>query len=435
MYRVRSLSRVAAVVVVALLAGDFAAPADEPLNPQDDIRQLRELVRQQGEQLRRIQAQLDARNETEKAIADSRCHVESQAAAKPEGSADGPRIGLGKGIERLELTGDLRTRFEYDQRDSNGHEQHRSRVRPRLRLGAVWGSTERWEIGVGLATGDEQATSTNDTWGDTRPFKTGDIRLDYAYAMHRWDDLSLTIGQQKNPFVSTWALWDSDVRPTGVTLQYQTEGWFAAVGGYDVRHYGRDEGDALLGALQVGARGRRGGFGYVAALAWYSYNRATVAPNAGSTQPSPAISTDDYRFNLGSLHVDLSHRVGKWKGAVFGEYIRNVSANGDISQAGAGIDPGENDTAWIAGGRITYDKLTLSYAYAHIEADSVYGQVNDSTFGGPIGTTDVKGHAMGLDYALTGNLTVGATVYLTDPMERTDPGNGLLYDLDLVWKF
>jgi hypothetical protein len=427
---------VATLIGIALLAGSLAAPAQEPTTAQnEEIRQLRELVRQQGEALRRIQAELEAQKETVRAVADSQQQVEEQTAALAQTKDVKPLISLGKGIEQLKLTGDLRTRFEYDERDNNGTEQNRSRFRPRLRLGAIWQGTENWELGVGLATGDERATSTNDTWGDTNAFKTGEIRLDYAYAKHRWDDLSLTIGQQKNPFVGTWVIWDSDVRPTGATLQYQPEGWFATVGGYDVRHYGRDEGNAMLGAVQAGLDGKQGAFGYKAAVAWYYYNHATVDPNSTGRQPSPAIADEDYTFNLGSVYAEAAYKTDNWKGTLFGEYTRNFSAEGATSQVGGGVDPEDNDTAWIAGASVGYRKLTIGYAYAHIEADSVYGQVNDSTFGGPIGTTDVKGHKVGLGYALTSNLNLGATAYFTDPLERSNPKNGLLYNLDLVWKF
>jgi hypothetical protein len=31
------------------------------------------------------------------------------------------------------------------------------------------------------------------------------------------DQLSFIVGQQKNPFETSWLLWDGDVRPTGFT--------------------------------------------------------------------------------------------------------------------------------------------------------------------------------------------------------------------------
>ncbi|MBW6520507.1 MAG: hypothetical protein K0A99_05770 [Desulfoarculaceae bacterium] len=59
---------------------------------------------------------------------------------------------------------------------------------------------ENWQVGADLITGSDDPTSGNDIWNEARLFETGDTRLDYAYAKHRWDDVSMTLGQHKTSY-------------------------------------------------------------------------------------------------------------------------------------------------------------------------------------------------------------------------------------------
>ena len=120
-------------------------------------------------------------------------------------------------IENLTLEGDLLIRYERRELDvPDGDDKNLDRIRTRFRLGFVWKSLdESWEVGAGLAPGGPEATRTQDTWSEEEFFGTGDIRLDYAYASHSLGDLTFVVGQQKNPFETSWLLWDSDVRPAG----------------------------------------------------------------------------------------------------------------------------------------------------------------------------------------------------------------------------
>jgi uncharacterized coiled-coil protein SlyX len=85
----------------------------------------------------------------------------------------GNRLTLGKGIDGLKLTGDLRVRYEQRNRELEGKDDvakgdgDRTRFRSRLRAGGIWtNTTEDWEVGAGLATGEKNDDrSTNDTWG------------------------------------------------------------------------------------------------------------------------------------------------------------------------------------------------------------------------------------------------------------------------------
>ena len=433
----KSLSQsctLSALAAVAWLACQ-ALPAQNTPNPQAQVRQLQELVRQQGERLAAMEALLAKQQQSVASLA----KAQQATPAAQSGSTEVvvPKVSLRKGIDQLKIVGDLRLRYEHQNRDVGGVESSRDRFMPRLRLGLVWTASD-WEMGAGLATGGSGATSTNDTWNSTNPFQTDDIRLDYAYAKRQWCDFTLTLGQQKNPFVSTWAIWDGDVRPTGVTGQYNHGPWFATLGGYNVRHYGRDEDNAYLGAGQVGAKGTRGNLSGKAALSLYHYNNATVDPNDTTNQPAPAIATDDYTFSMGSLYAEASYKGEGWKSTLYGEYTRNFAADGTISQVAgmpAGSGPDDNDTAWVLGAKVGISDFGIGYAYAHIEADSVYGRVNDGTIGAAFTSTDIEGHVIVLSYAPTKRLKLSAQAFLVEPIERSDRGDGELFLVDATWKF
>lgn len=415
--------------------------AQDAPDQAEQIRQLKEMVRLQNEAIQILQQRVDT---LEKSVAVHSASavpapIVTQGSPPPgpeEKKTEPPAITLSSEIRNVRLTGDLRVRYEYDERVNNGVKQERDRFRPRFRLGGRWQGKENWEIGAGVATGDSSPTSTNDTYSDDDEFDTGDLRLDYAYARHRAGSWDLTIGQQPNPYIGTWVIWDSDVRPVGITLHRTGGPWFATGGGYAVRHYGRDEENASLAAFQLGVKEKKGDVNCLATLTWYYFNQATVDPNdAGSVQPSVVISDEDYTFNLGSVYLEAEYQAEKWRGRIFGEITHNFSAEGGMSQVGGKVDPGENDTAWILGTKLSLGRFSVNYAYAYIGADSVYGQLNDSTFGGTIRTTDIKGHVSGLSYKLTDNLTGDITIYLTDPIERQDREDGMLLQGDLTWKF
>jgi len=193
----------------------------------------------------------------------------------------------------------------------------------------------------------------------------------------------------------------------------------------------------------LGAQGKHGKLSGKVALSWYQFNRATVDPNNTAKQPTPQIANEDYDLTLGSLYGEGTYQGKGWSGTVYGEYTRNFAADGPTGQV-LGCDPGGNDTAWALGARLAVQKVGIEYTYAHIESDAVYSQLNDATFGSPLGktigsttssSTDVEGHVVTLSYALTARLKLTAQAYLTNPIVRTDPQDGQLYLVDATWKF
>jgi len=345
----------------------------------------------------------------------------------------GSAISLGKGIDNLKLKGDLRLRYE--RRDVDGG-ANRDRLRTRFRLGMVWQNDEEsWEVAAGLATGEKSdgadigssgATSTNDTWSGDSPFETGEIFLDYAYAKHTMGCTTLTLGQQKNPFVGSWLLFDGDIRPAGATVKYDNMGLFAAGGVYDVIQFGND-----MGALYAGQVGyaveQEDGIDYTVALAYFDYtDKAEGAIGA----PADA----DYDFQILDLYATVGIPVGEASVSLYADYFTNLGADGATSQAGGGLDPDDEDTGWVVGIDAKMGAFSAGYAYARIEADACPAELKDADFGTGVDATNIKGHKLALGYKLTKNCSLKGTALFYEELENNDE-EADLYQIDLSYKF
>lgn len=351
------------------------------------------------------------------------------------------RIADGKGsklslkndlIDQLEIKGDLRVRYERRDRDNpEDNYDALNRWRTRFRLGGVWkNKTESWEAGAGLATGGSSATSTNDTWGEESEFETGDIRLDYAYAKHKLDAFSFTLGQQVNPFESTWLYWDGDVRPTGFTAKYQHDtGVFATLGVYGVRFYKAGEDTAMLYAGQVGYDNKIGDVELLVAAGYQHYDGVFSSANA----PNP-----DYDFQLGDFYASATIPVGVAKLTPYGQIWCNFGADGaaGLGQRGGDLKPGDEDLGWVLGLDAKIMKMfKLGYAYAVVEADSIFGGLKDADFGTGLSDTDVKGHKISAFYDVTKNISTGVTAFFYEAAERDNQRDVDLYQFDVNYKF
>ncbi len=398
------------------------------------LQALQQQVQEQQQQIQALKQQLDTAGALTEGEVNRLVKAELDAAIEEKVLAQakdgGPLVTLNKNVENLKITGDARFRYERQERErGDDPEETRNRFRTRLRLGFVWKTDEGWEIGAGLATGGEDATSTNDTWSDNSVFETGDIRLDYAYAKHKLNDWTFTVGQQKNPFVSSFLLWDGDVRPAGATVQYKQGGLFATLGGYNVYHMGRDEANSMLVAGQVGYEMEtEEGLSALVAAAYYHFNDPST--------DLPGLSvTDDYDFQVGALYGEVGVPAGDVDLSLYGEVWKNFGADGSAGQM-SGVDPEDNDLGWVVGLGGKLGRFSAEYAYGHVEADSVYGGLKDSDFGDTAGmtNTDVEGHKLSFGYKLTKNFSLGGTAMFLNEIEGPER-DGTLYQLDLVYKF
>jgi hypothetical protein len=420
-----------------LLAGAMAS-AQETISNADLIR----LIEKQNEQITELNRRMGEMEQMRAVVKET-----TDAYAEQSKTIDklGKKLTLGNNIDGLRITGDLRARYEMRDQDLHNPKtaskeedssEDRGRFRTRFRLGFVWNNkTEQWEIGAGLASGGDDGRSSNDTWGETNMFESGDLRLDYAYAKHNWVlpnemPLSITVGQMTNPFVTTFVNWDDDLRPTGVAAQLGSskEGLFATVGAFNALwgpnlQKTNNDTDVNLYAGQVGYAHVGEAFKAMAAVGLRHLNMSALddAIKTSSYDPFKTSAglynvTDDYKGTYGDLYGEISTdwQSVNWK--AFGQIAKNFGADGSVSQQLIASDerPEDNDLAWLLGAEAKYKNLRLGYAFARIEADSVFGPLKDSDFGETAGLvdTDVQGHKLYASYNLTKNFSLGLTGYM-----------------------
>ena len=376
--------------------------------------------------------------------------VDKKVSAKVEEEvkkSGGSKVALAnKFIDQLTLKGDLRARYEIRDRDykdtSSSTDVSRDRWRTRFRVGGVWDNKEEnWQVGAGLASGSDDPTSTNDTWSEDKPFETGDIRLDYAYAKHKWNDFSFTLGQHENPYQSSWVFWDGDVRLAGLTGHYGAkEGVFATLGGYSAKLV-NDDNTATLVVGQAGYNGKVGEANYTLAAGYHTYSKSLI--NEGSSTFSlNAVDENKYELNIGDLYGKVSVPVGEVKLSLYGQLWQNFGADGAIGQSQAGSSftqkPEDADMGWVFGADAKYGAFKLGYAYSVVEADSLFGYLSDSDFGDGLSKTNKKGHRVQAGYEFTKNWSADITWLSFERDEDYAAANEDqvdIYQFDVSYKF
>jgi hypothetical protein len=394
------------------------------------------------------------REEVETAVdmaVDERIETGSFAALKQAGDV----LKLGK-AEGLELKGDIRLRYERREKGFNGSKDDagRDRFRQRVRVGLKW-SNENWNAGIGIASGSLESNSANDTFSEGDVFESGNTNLDYAYVTHNWDQASLTLGQQKNPFLTTSRMWDGDIRPAGATLNGESGNLFATGGIYDVRHLGTDQADSMLYALQGGFKLESESASGLLAIGYFHFNEPTfdnelskdadvaigVLSESGVTSGrKDAINAafEDLDFQL----FDIYGELGCDHGTLYGQYTKNLGSDFDADaftfDGVTGFDS-DQDTAWVFGAKTAFGKLSLGYEYAYIETFATFAEITDSDFGTGVAATDVEGHVLKAKYKLTSNLSLSGAMMFFEPIDMDsvsgEEEEGSLYQLNLEYKF
>lgn len=354
-------------------------------------------------------------------------------------------LGLPEWVSSFKLNGDFRGRLDYLGSDNSAFTD-RYRLRYRVRAGFTAKLKDDFEVGLTLGSGDSSgnALSNNTTLENNGSKKP--IWIDKAYA--KWTPihdgewtLGTTIGKMGNPFQLSAMVFDPDYTPEGGALQVgykindQHSLQFNAAG-FVVDELGGSSHDPyMLGAQALwNARWSSKVDSSVGIAAFGLGNRAgndaaLSNGNTGNTQNNfnPYVLSGSVTYKLD--HFPLF--PGECPIKLAGEYMDNpaVSSNGEGYSIGA--------TLGKAAKRGTWD---LSYRYQRLEADAWYeGFVDDDNVaydGGMIHGTNIKGHLVKLNYAVTDALTFTFTGYFNDLINAGPANNGGTHIMaDLMWKF
>ncbi len=301
--------------------------------------------------------------------------------------------------EGVVLKGDFRFRYEGIDDSTKEHVRHRNRIRLRLGLDAT--INNQLKIGAGFSSGGDDPVSTNQTLSSQS--STKDLRLDLAYfAWQPIKHFTIKGGKIKNPFyfpMQTELLWDSDIRPEGLSIQYNNKALFFNGGFFHVEERSND-GDSLFFAGQIGYTTSlsndvkitfgTGYFDYSGikghSLDDFKYIGIEENSFGNSLDENNAFIND---YNEVEMFADVTFKVGNLPFTIFANYVINTAA-------------AENDTAYLAGFKLGKTKKANSfdfrYIYSRIESDAVFATFNDSDFIG--GETNGKGHEFNFGYQI-----------------------------------
>ena len=328
-------------------------------------------------------------------------HYES-GAQRP---AAAPQVAGDAWYDTISLTGDFRYRHEAIDAEFSKDRQ-RQRVRARAHLTAE--VTDQIDVGLGIASGGDDPVSTNQTLGEGATTK--DVRLDLAYATWatRVDGLSFTGGKFKNPVHRAGGnalLWDSDFRPEGATVSFERGALFAHAWGLWVEERS-SEGDSMVFGGQLGWQGGVGASNLLVGASYFDFGtKGEEVVFDGNPRGNSIDANGDYLYDYQEVEAfaELSFDVAGHPVTLFADYVYNNDAD-------------EFDTGYALGARVKFDNSRhpwrFGYTYQDLEADAAFALFTDSDFAG--GGTDGKGHILKGSYAITPQISLGGTLFVTE---------------------
>lgn len=359
--------------------------------------------------------------------------------------------------ERIDVSGDFRGRDEVFIRDG---EKDRHRLRYRLRIAADTEVNDHVEFGLRLATGPD-ANSGNQSFGTGSSgagvdFDPDNIFVDRAYITLKphgsekpmfGDSKSITFGKMSNPFYDKKTgpspiIWDSDINPEGVHLQWgiaPCDCWDANL---DVAYFVLDENNrepsrdpGMFGvqvdnaiAITDGVKGQVG-------VSYYALRKLDDAFYARNGARGNLALSDDNHVDL--LDVKAAAKftaIEDWPITIWGNYVVNLSAEG--------TGEGKEDTAFGAGIKIGSKSAIaeLSVGYFQIQADAVPAVLTDSNI--IDGLTNGKGFKVQATKSVLASTDVRLTAFISEELDdnvadlqAATPGDRVRLQTDVIIKF
>ncbi|MCM8771561.1 MAG: putative porin [Candidatus Omnitrophica bacterium] len=337
-------------------------------------------------------------------------------------------------LKNTKFSGDLRVRYQYDDILEGSTDPDRCRGRIRARWGFKTDILENTEVGLRLASGVGEQTSTNQTLEDS--FSQKAIWIDRAYVKHKINNFNILAGKIENPFYCSDVIWDSDINPEGIALTFNSkEGFFLNLGYFFLDEFKSNTNDPVIYGFQVGYDSKFKDKNFKIAGGIYitdnlvGKKKSDVSPKYSPKGNSDS-GTPDYIYLYEYRPLDFLIEITPFNVInkpfrIYGEYVKNI-----FSQVP------NNDNAWMIGFSIgkLKDKNDwyLEYNYRLIENDATLAILSDSDING--GGTSLKGHKISFSYQISKYSSMGLTYFIGKPLSpRSDRRNTV--QLDYLIKF
>ena len=373
-------------------------------------------------------------------------------------------------VRRIKWGGDIRLRYQGDyygednaafvEADDWGSlantTEDRHRFRYRVRVGMKAEVNEITEVGIRLATGNEDdPVSTNDTLGDM--FNKDTVTFDQAYIkVVPIQEIELWGGRIPNPFFYTDLVWDSDLSFEGFATRLNVPfnkkfSTFFNAGVFPLEEFESTGKDKWLYAGQVGFELKpQSDVAWKLGTAYYHYDNVTGIANDPLTNGRTNWSAPEYQqkgntlFNINPLATSESEKIpalasefkelnitteldfGFWYPVhviLTADYVKNLGFDIDDVRERAGDEtPEDLDEGYQVGITVGHKKVTdlgqwkASLFYKYLEGDAVLDAFTDSDFHG--GGSNAEG------WILRGEIGVWKNLWLTTKWISADEIDG-----------
>ena len=386
--------------------------------------------------------ELDQRAEAERQQkAETRAQLQtiraaSATAAAASGAAASENLtAFDRVLDRLDVYGDLRLRYEQDFFETAGRSD-RIRGRLRARIGANFRVFDDVVIGGRLRTGDQQDPNSPYVNFDNG-FDNFDISFDRAFA--KWTPsealpgFAATAGKFSHPIernpVYGELVWDEDVSPDGVVFEYKSGevgplSYIRAIGGLYVAGENANAQDIILGAFQVSTEADiTDGIVARGSAAYYEYGD----PQAGGAQDFIMENQGNALINGGTEFASDFSVLNMIGSVTFTELAVPVTLSAEFIHNFRAFS--DQDTGWAlgiaAGGTSKPGDYKVYYQYQDIQQESIFSAVAGDDF---LQQTNYRGHVFGGSVRLTDAILLNIWNLVSEPIS----GSG---DDDLFWRF
>ncbi|MBM0105362.1 putative porin [Steroidobacter sp. S1-65] len=412
--------RTAAVVAILLAtasSGAFAADSADSIAIRAQIEALRVEQARIAEMQRQTEAKI-------RALEASVGVTSPSAQTAPDVAPTAPAPMIADGEPKLNVTGDLRLRYQGDYSDEDARARKSGQVRGRL--GATYAVNDRLTLGARLATGDSDDPNSTDV--QLSNFDDDfEVSLDQVYARLDFGDVSVYGGKIPQPFTRTDLVWDGDVNPDGVSAMYQHKlgsgATLRANGLFFIVDEDAGGADSTLMGAQLGYdTAELGDFKFGASAAYYDYTLGSiVGADDGDFRTNLRRADGNYLsdFDLGDLIVEgtWSGLGSRWPVRFVGDYVKNFGAE-TSEDTGYSMD--------LSIGRVTQPHdWRVTYGYSVAETDAVFAAFSHDNIG--IGT-NYELHALTLDYVPLPKTLLTAWWYHYKPENAFDAGANAVGD-------
>ena len=385
---------------------------------------------------------------------------------REEGAVAAAEIDKVKGADwasRIRFKGDLRLRDDHTRTErvaGSGptaeveEAAQRNRMRFRARFSAEAKVTDHSKVVLGLASGDGDPRSTNQTFTNTASTKS--VYIDQAYADWAFaPGARLVLGKYKQVFwrPANSLFFDTDLNPEGGAVAFErgmlfgsAYGWWVQEG-YNANPQGNNEDANILGAqlglkfALLGGETRVAAHYYDCGACQYNnpywgggnaYGNTTVPQDSGGS----TVQVLRYDYDVVALAAELNTKLFNLPFQVWADWARNVAPDVEYDTAyamGVYLGKAASPGTWEGG-----------FVYQSMDKDAMFAQLIDSDFAA--GNTDGDGWGFQFGYAPVKNIVLNAQYYINSLNKDVAPvsgpgyevGKGLDYDrwrLDVNYRF